>query len=339
MPDKSFLFDFGGMTPQDINRVQKEIKESGNKKFEVDAEVRSFANEVGNDFLVFLQFVFKSMGLINEVGLIQRPIQPVAVEYDENTSASEVMSQAWNKRAHDWAIIESPHNYAITMQTLLEFFRVSGKDEKVLSLGSGPGLYETYLGQFFLQNKISDKIKIICVDAAKEMTRRHREILDKVRIDYGASIRKIENVEVVTGDMSNLDFPSGSIDQIICNNSLQWVPDWKKVIAEMHRVMNPKGLGWLYLFVHTHPMGVRDKEGKLAFEFGNFQIPDLLDVLEENCFSAYHTRQIRGSRGVGQMGGETSRVFLQLVHKPAGNFQSWRTKKTAVTLSGVKSGR
>ena len=339
MSEKSFLFDFGGMSPQDINRVQQEIKESGFGNLEKDPKIQSFASDIGREFLMFLQFVFKSMGLLNEFGFICNPIKPVVTETDENTPPTEIMKQAWNKRAHDWAVIESPLNYAITMQTLLEFFRVSGKPETVLSLGSGPGLYETYLGQLFSQNELSDKIQIVCLDFAREMTRRHQEILDKIRFDEGKGIRKVQNVKAITGEMSNLKFLSRSIDQIICNNSLQWVPDWKKAVAEMHRVMSPKGLGQLYLFIHTHPMSVTDGKGKVVFEFGNFKIPELLDEMEVNRFDVRHSRQIQGRPGVGQMGGTTSRVFLQFVHKPNCDFKSWRTKNISVALAGSGFGR
>lgn len=40
MSEKSFLFDFGGKSPQDINRVAREIEQSGFGKLKVDDGIR-----------------------------------------------------------------------------------------------------------------------------------------------------------------------------------------------------------------------------------------------------------------------------------------------------------
>lgn len=337
MPDKPIIFDFGGMSPADVNRVARELKEQSFGQLKDDPELGQMANSIGNEFLKFLSFVFRELGLLDRIGLMTNcPFAPVAADNRYGNSPTELMKQAWNNRAHNWGIVETPANYIVTMQTLLEFLKASGKEETFLSLGSGPGLYETYLAYLFQGAGITN-IRIIAMDYAKEMTRRHEEVLDKLRTqEKSGQVRKLKNIEAVTGDMTKLKLASGSIDQIICNNSLQWVDDWKRAIAEMARVMKPDGLGWLYLFVHTHPMAVYEVDGKVAFSLGDFQIPDLLDVLEANRFSAHRLRQIAGSPGTGQAGTQTSRVFIQAQFQAKGEISSWRNSRISSRLSGLR---
>ena len=340
MSEKSILFDFGGMSPADINRVAKELKERSFGELETDAEAMQTAGNVGAQFLQFLSFVFRKLGLLDQHGLMANPYLPIPTDTRYGEKPTEIMRQAWNQRATSWGVVETPANYAITMQTLLEFLQVANKDkpETLLSLGSGPGFYETFLAQLMQQSKL-ESIRIIALDYAKEMTRRHHEVLGKLYLtenEGGGQIRKLKNIEAVTGDMTNLKFATGSVDQIICNNSLQWVADWRKAIAEMARVINPKGLGWLYLFVHTHPMVVYDMRGELMFRLGEFEIPELLDALEANKFSPYHMRQIAGSPGTGQAGMQTSRVFIKARFTPTGVMTSWRKAQISSRLSGIR---
>lgn len=336
MPD-SIVFDFGGCSPADIERVAAEIRNQGFARSTADSEAIQAANDIGRGFIQFLKSVFEHLGLLHGSISAANPFAPVQADDRYGTSPDDLMKSAWNNRAHDWGVIESPTNYLITMQTLMEFMHISGKPETILSLGSGPGFYETYLA-YLLQLNRNSMIRLVALDYAKEMTRRHREVLDAMFLadPRNGQIRKIKGVEPVTGNMTNLNFPNGSVDQIICNNSLQWVTNWKGAISEMARVVNPRGLGWLYLFVHTHPMAVYDAEGQPVFSFGDIQIPDLLDALEAKRFSVYNMRQIAGSPGTGQAGLQTNRVFIQARFIAYDPIRSWRDAKISSRLSVVK---
>ena len=234
-------------------------------------------------------------------------------------------------------IIETPVNSAATMQTLLEFFRVSRKPENILSLGSGPGLYEIYLAYLFQHSvDVAKGIHIIATDYSKDMVLRSRDVISKVRVaDSAGELHKLKNIEVQLANMCDLRFASGTMNQIICNNSLQWAGDWRKAISEMARVMDPKGLGWLYLIVHTHPMRVYDGGGRIMFEFGNFEIPELLDEMESKGFCPTHLRQILGTPGTGQSGTMTSRVFIQARFEAKGCSKSWRSKQVSSAISAL----
>ena len=331
-------FDFGQMSEEDIKRVIGEIKEKGYKHLEFKDEVLQSAPQIGAAFLRFVRDTLTHMGLINKVGIASTSYG-VALGVDPATmSPKEVLRAMWNARAHDWAVIESPLAYAVTFQTIMEHLKVKGpgKKETFLSLGSGPGLYETYMAALLRMSGVKD-VKIICLDAAKEMTQRHKQILADayLQVQGTMTVTKIKNVEPVTGDMMSLNFKSGSIDQIMCNNALQWSLDWKKAISEMARVMNPKGLGWLYLVVHTHPMTVWTGEGVPFMQLGKFTVPELFDFLEEKNFLLHHMRQIKGRMGTGQMGKDINRVFVLAQYVANGGFKSWRERTISAALSGM----
>lgn len=327
--------DFGKMTPEDIKRVTSEVEARGSGKFEIDPEWMKGASEVGKEFVLFVQKVLTEMGLLDSAGIANVSLA-VAKEFDEHVSDEVILREMWSERAKDWAVIESALNYAITMQTLMEFFQVDSRRryQTILSLASGPGLYETFLGALLQRFPNSSGVSIICVDYALEMTRRHKEILRQLRTPAGDMIRA---VCPVTGDMMNLEFPSGAVDQIICNNSLQWCMDWKKAIAEMGRVMRPEGLGWVYLFVHSHPMAILalSEKREIALRLGEFQLPELLDELEANQFVIHHIRHIGGTSGTGQAGGATRRVFVLARYQATGKRRQWRESSVTTATSLV----
>ncbi len=50
------------------------------------------------------------------------------------------------------------------------------------------------------------------------------------------------NIELVKGDALNLNFDDNSFDRCKIDRTLQHIPDPKKALAEMYRVLKPKGL-------------------------------------------------------------------------------------------------
>jgi ubiquinone/menaquinone biosynthesis C-methylase UbiE len=49
-------------------------------------------------------------------------------------------------------------------------------------------------------------------------------------------------VELREGDAQRLEFPDGSFDTVVCTFSLCAIPDERRAVAEMHRVLRPGGL-------------------------------------------------------------------------------------------------
>ena len=52
--------------------------------------------------------------------------------------------------------------------------------------------------------------------------------------------------EWVCGDASRLPFPDGGFDVVFCNSLLEHVPDWRPVLAEIGRVLDPGGVAVVY---------------------------------------------------------------------------------------------
>ncbi|MBM3191214.1 MAG: class I SAM-dependent methyltransferase [Chlamydiae bacterium] len=337
------ISDFGKMSDEDIQRVIGELKEKGYDHLELNEATLQMAPKVGQMFLRFVKDTLTHMGLLDKVG-IANPRFGVVLGIDPSTlSPKDILKAMWNARAHDWAVVESPMTYAITFQTLMEHLKMPTEKktgrvlkQSFLSLGSGPGLYETFMAALLHLGGVKD-VKIACLDTAKEMTGIHKRILADAYMPTpgSATVTKIKNVEPVTGDMMSLNFKSGSIDQIICNNALQWSLDWKKAVSEMARVINPKGAGWLYLFFHTHPMSVHNEKGQTLLQLGGFSIPELFDYLEEKKFLLHHMRQIKGAMGTGQMGLDINRVFILARYEEKGIPESWRKRQVSAALSGM----
>ena len=86
----------------------------------------------------------------------------------------------------------------------------------VLDLGSGPGT------EYQLDNN-----KVVCVDIALGMLK--------------ALQQNFPNYNAINGDAADLPLQDSSIDTIISNLALQWCDDFKKVAAELHRVLREQG--------------------------------------------------------------------------------------------------
>lgn len=327
--------DFGNLTPEDVQRILREYEERGYKRFSLDEETLKGAGSVAGGFLLFVRSVLEGLGVLETAQIFGLPIG-ATMEFRTDEPLESMMRKLWNARAKNWTIVESPLNYAVTFQTIFEFFKVNDqqKKETILSLGSGPGLYETYLGAL-LATLPRPKVKIYCADFAREMTACHRKILAQSTTREGERVR---NVQPLTDDMLHLQFGKESVDQVICNNALQWATDWRKAIAEMARVMRPQGLGRIYLFVHPHPMAVFDLQGNRVAEFGKFELPELLDELEAHRFVIDYIRHIAGRTGTGQAGLPTRRVFILARFQATGERRHWREAQAATALTSISVG-
>lgn len=71
-------------------------------------------------------------------------------------------------------------------------------------------------------------------------------------------------VEFRYGDAMALDFPDASFDLVVCRHLVQTVPDARRVVAEMLRVLRPGGrlhvIAEDYGMLHCHPTN-RDSDG------------------------------------------------------------------------------
>lgn len=330
--DHGHTFDFGDFSDDAVKKVLQDFTERGYASLEVNEEERNGCLHIAQQFVLFVATVLRQRGLMDEGGVVRaRAAAEIDISVVEKTSPGDMLRALWSDRAIDWAAVETPQNYLITMQTLLENLRGSGRrsGEHFLSLGSGPGLYETFLAYLCDSVPPLRNVRVTCVDFAEEITHWHQELLKGVRLPHGRVIP-------VTDDMTRLHtIHTNSIDQIICNNALQWVPQWQDAIAEMARVMRPAGLGWLYLFVHLHPMSVFTGTGERLFRLGDFTVPEVLDALEAHKFQIENMRQIAGRKGIGQGGGTVERIFIRARYRARGIEQNWRNATVRGAINGL----
>jgi SAM-dependent methyltransferase len=147
------------------------------------------------------------------------------------------------------------------------------------------------------------------------MTQKQKEIMKNVYVEIKGSRRRLSNVQAITDDMTNLKrIKTGSVDRIICNNSLQWANDWKATIQEMARVIRPETGGYLYLVIHPHEMALYNHDRTPLIKLGEFGPEDLFNALEDNGFKILTSQPITGQKGMGQMGRGISRIFFYAKH-------------------------
>jgi ubiquinone/menaquinone biosynthesis C-methylase UbiE len=309
-----------GLSSEGLRKTVDQMRQRGYGKLEMDKKDIDTATRLGQEFLFFVQDALHNIGVKYE-----DVKKPISFETDPaKKELGEILKEAWNKRAKAWGWVESPTNYQATMSTLLTYFEASPRPikEKVVSLGSGPGLYEAFLMYIYPKLKMPSKLEMYCVDFSREMTAINRRIIKTYKGEGG---RMIEGVKPLTGDMANLDFPDGFFDQVICNNSLQCAPDWRKAVSEMARVTNHDRAGLMYLIINRNPMRIIDeKSNKTLHTLGDISPTELMDTLEEHIIQIENTRQFITAKGLGQMGGHSDRMFIKARYRKEGEISSWR---------------
>lgn len=258
-----------------------------------------------------------------------------------STQDAGTVLNVWNQQAKEWVEIESEEAYRLTMREFLRYFTVPKKDQRAMSLGSGPGVYETFLAQLISRIPVG-KIDWTHLDFSGEMLRFNRDVIDYVRRQNNADLELFNqlssnsviainaktmsktdiNAAYVIGEMSLLPFRDKTFDKIICINSLQWMPDWKKVIAEMERISKKRGEVYL---VHNAASSGFKTEGGEEMMMPAIATDELLDTLEKHNFEIYVCSEIK-SEGLGQRGEDLWRFFIKADYRRDQKFTSWRQK-------------
>lgn len=107
---------------------------------------------------------------------------------------------------------------------LKKIIKASQIDENnsVLDLGCGEG---------FLISFLPKVKKVVGIDISQVALERAEEIL-----------KNKKNVELKWGDAQKLNLPDKSFDKIICSETLEHLPDPKKAMKEIHRLLKKNGL-------------------------------------------------------------------------------------------------
>jgi len=108
---------------------------------------------------------------------------------------------------------------------LLEFADLRG-GEHVLDVACGTGVVARYAWP-----QVAPSGRIVGLDLNAGMLAVARSVCEKLgaRIDWKE------------GDVASLPFNDGAFDVVLCQHSLQFFPDRRAALAEMHRVLRPAG--------------------------------------------------------------------------------------------------
>jgi len=96
------------------------------------------------------------------------------------------------------------------------------KELILLDIGSSTGIIDNYLAKYFN--------KVIGID------------IDKQAINFAHSKFKRENLQFKLDNAMELSFPNNSFDIVVCTQIYEHVPDPKRLMSEIYRVLKPNGV-------------------------------------------------------------------------------------------------
>jgi SAM-dependent methyltransferase len=141
---------------------------------------------------------------------VRRYSAPTASAYDAMTAP--LMGRFFNRVAKDVAEL-TPH-------------------ASVLEIGPGPGRLAVRVAE------LAPDVQITGVDIASEMVERAS--------DLAARSRVADRVGFQVGDVAALPFPDAGFDLVVSTLSAHHWPDPATGLAEIHRVLRPGGVAWIY---------------------------------------------------------------------------------------------
>lgn len=146
-------------------------------------------------------------------------------------SDKPVAFDAYEALAESYAAIidTKPHNAYCERPATLSLLP-DVKNKRVLDAGCGPGVYSQWL--------LKHGAEVVAVDASLKMVE-----LAKQRLGEAAEVRQADlNKPLVLGD--------SSFDVVLSPLVLEYVEDWRGVVAECYRILRPGGH---FIFSVTHP--------------------------------------------------------------------------------------
>ena len=165
------------------------------------------------------------------------------------------------------------------------------KGQEVLELACGPGI---------ISKRVADAAgSMIATDFSHKMIAQAKKGKNPVNLTYEWA------------DATDLQYEDGSFDVVIIGNALHVVPEPRKVLAEIRRVLRPGGILIAPTFIHKgkdKAAAVTSRLLELAgIEFGSkWSEEDFAAVLEESGFNITYTKILKAS--INEMYVECSRI-------------------------------
>lgn len=212
---------------------------------------------------------------------------PVIEPSEDPDEFSRNIQESWDGYAKDYVRQESQQAHAVTMMALLDHLKPPQGNEKWLSLGSGPGLYELFFAMKF------PGLDITSLDLSPAFIRMQKERLFSMSLK---SPRLRSQVHPVRGSMNSLGEVGGDFDAILSINSLQWSTDWRGVIDEIDEVLSDDEGSRVYAVIGS----VRSSDGSESETIGAGLVADhMIDEFEER---GLYPLAIGEVRAIGQFG-------------------------------------
>ncbi len=169
---------------------------------------------------------------------------------------AEAVGKIWDNRAEEWSVYlgdkgEKDPNRFFQSDPVLWRMLKEIKELTVLDLGCGEG---------YLSRELAKKgAQVIAVDISENLI----EIARKKSLAEGLDIDcRVENSQMLQS------IPEGTIDRIVCNYVLMDVPDLKKTVQEMYRVLKPQGEAVVILSHPCFPMYAIERPLDLTISYG-----------------------------------------------------------------------
>lgn len=213
--------------------------------------------------------------------IVKNKYSEIANQNIEVNSASccgsgDVSEEVYNIMTDDYSEINGYQeiaNLGLGCGLPTKFARIE-KGDTVIDLGSGAGN-----DCFIARHETGESGKVIGIDFSEAM-------IDKARIN--AEKLKFNNVEFRYGDIEEMPVSDNVADVMVSNCVLNLVPDKKKVVSEIHRVLKPGGHFSIsdIVLIGDLPEALRmDAEMYAGCVSGAIQKEEYLGYIEKQGFS------------------------------------------------------
>lgn len=148
------------------------------------------------------------------------------------------------------------------------------KTDKVLETGAMFGLFSL---------ELSPLVDSVLVTDSYDWAERRFVNVDgrNLATDWENAIYQLGNLSVEMADVQELPYPDNSFDKVVCISTIEHVPDDRKAITEMMRVLKPGGL--LLITTEYNPTEgkmVADPDGSFYRVYTSKEIDKLVEGFE-----------------------------------------------------------